>query len=496
MSNNILELKNITKEFDSIMVLKNISFDLQPSEIHAIVGENGAGKTTVMNILSGIYQQSSGSIFLNGEEVKIENAKQAMNLSIATVFQNDSLFENLNIAQNIFANREPRLKNSFTRMIDWDTINKQTKQILDFLHLKVTPDTYVRFLTLAERKFVEIARAIVSNAKIIIMDEPTSSLSEKEVDFLFSIIRHLKKTGASVIYISHRYEELWKIADRITIFRDGQTIATLERNEINASTLFRMIIGDEIKSRYPKLTVKKLEEILIVKNLYTQYISDVSFSLRKGEILGIAGLKGSGKTSLARALFGLDKIISGSVYLKGDKIKLSDTEKASQYGISFVPSNRFNRGLIMKTDIASNTVITSLDKIKEFHLLSKKKMRSVTQNYKKMLNIKYNDPMEKITNLSGGNQKKVMLSKWLFKNSQVIILNEPTSSIDINSKVEIYNIINELVMSGVGIIFISSEIPELLGMCDRIIVMSKGHISKVLQSDKTNQEEILRFASE
>jgi ribose transport system ATP-binding protein len=496
MSELLLEMKRIRKQFDGNLVLNEANFDLYPGEVHALVGENGAGKSTLMNILAGICSKDDGEIFLDGQQIEIENARCAQKLGIGSIFQNYRLFYDMNVAQNIFLNQEPTLEFGFLKFINWKRIYKKTKEILTHLNICIDPKTPVGVLSASTQKFIEIARAIVNQSRIIIMDEPTAALSEQEAGFLFEMINNLKSMGVSVIYISHRLDELKLIADRITVMRDGKTIVTINKKEYDSSKLIQMIIGDEIKDRYPKLKVALGKEVLIVKNLSNgKLLQNISFALRKGEILGIAGLKGAGKTTLAKTLFGIESMTTGSIYIKGRKVKLKNTQDAVSNGLCYIPANRMEEGLVYTANISDNITITNLEGITRNNCLSSKLKCLEAEKYIKMVGIKPGRPEEKVKNLSGGNQKKVILAKWLFKNSNILILNEPTSGIDVSSKVDVYNILNELVMSGASLIMISSEIAELLGMCDRILVMSHGRIVKELQHGQATQERILHYAA-
>ena len=409
-----------------------------------------------------------------------------------TVFQSDSLFNNLNIAENVFANREIKTKMG---IVDWRAIYQKTEEALKYLDIEVSANTPVSKLTVAERKMVEIARALISGAKIVVMDEPTTVFADSETEKMYEVIRHLKQANVALIYISHRLREIPKIADEITILREGESIATIDKKEFEKINIFEVMIGSKVKDRFPKIHVDIKEEVLIVNEIKNQYLKDITFSVRKGEILGIAGLKGSGRTSLARVLFGLDHIDKGAIYIEGEKIRSSDTESASELGISFIPANRFDKGLLQNASVEDNIVITDLQQLSNNSvIISNKKKRKAVNEYIEMLEIRCNDIREKVQNLSGGNQKKVMLAKWIFKNTRLIILNEPTSSMDIAAKVDIYNIINDLITKGVGVIFISSEIPELIGMCDRIMVMKNSQIVKTFERKEFTQEKILEAA--
>lgn len=496
MPKMLLEMKGISKQFDGNFVLKDVNFDLYSGEVHALVGENGAGKSTLMNILAGIYPMDSGKILIDGDKVEIDNAKTAQRLGIGAIFQNYDLFYNMDIGENIFINQEPMVHFGPFKFINWRMVYKRTKEILRYLKIDFDPRTPVKALSTGNQKFIEIARAIVNKCKIIIMDEPTAALNEQDVEFLFGIINHLKSSGVAVIYISHRLDEVRHIADRITVLRDSCTVTTITRDEYDSNKLVRMIIGDEIKDRYPKLDVEIGKDALIVKNLCNDtLLKDVSFFVRKGEILGITGLKGAGKTTLAKVLFGAQSKTSGSIYINGRKVEVKNTEDAVKNGLCYIPASRIEEGLVYEGSIADNIVIANLKSIVKRIILSTKLKLHESEKYVKMVGVKSNAVYEKVKNLSGGNQKKVILARWLFRNSKILILNEPTSSIDISSKVDIYNILNKLAMSGTSIILISSEIPEILGMCDRILVMYRGRIVKELERGETTQEQILYYSS-
>ncbi|HHV98911.1 MAG TPA: sugar ABC transporter ATP-binding protein [Clostridiaceae bacterium] len=492
----ILEMIGINKKFNGNPVLKNANFSLYSGEVHAIFGENGSGKTTLMNILAGTLAMDGGEIRLHGKPVQIKNAKHAQELGIGVIFQDTNLFYDMNIAENIFINQEPIYKFGLFKFINWKKINSSTKEILEYLNINVDFETPVKALGYGKQKLIEVARTIVNKSQIIIMDEITVDLTENEIEFLHNVIRNLKSKGVSIIYISHRLDELQQIADRITVIRDGTTVATVDKEKFDSGKLVNMMVGDKIKDRYPKLDVKIGKDVLIVKNVSTDsLLRNISFSLRKGEILGIFGLKGSGKSALAKVLFGIENMKSGNIYLNGRKIKIKSTVDAVRNGISYMPLNRLDVGQISDASIADNIVITKLDDIIRTVFLSNNLKRSKAERYIKMLGIRPSNIYELIKNLSGGNQKKVILAKWLFRKSKILILNEPTSSIDVVSKVDIYNILNELVMSGVSIILISSEIPELIGICDRILVMHKGSLVKEFNRGEATQELILHYAS-
>lgn len=474
----LLEMRKINKYYNGNRVLKDISITFNRCEVHALVGENGAGKSTLMRILAGVEKMDDGEIFIDGKKVNITNARDAQKLGISIIFQDDSLFPDLNINENLFVSNCPMKKLGPIGIINWKQINELTGFLLDKYNLKgVNPRMPVRYLGLSQRKMLEVIKAIIFGSRIIIMDETTSVFTEKEVDFLFETINELKKMQVTIIYISHRINEVKRIADRVTVLRDGKCIITESINKLNTERIIKTMIGDEIKDRYPKLEVSTGNEVLRVENLCSNsFLSDISFSLHKREILGFAGLSGSGKTTLAKCLFGVEPVNSGTIYINGKKEKINSTEDAIKNGLSYIPNNIFVEGLIQNASILQNITLTNLRKTKKHGLISKKLEAYIANSYIKQLEIKASNITELARNLSAGNQKKVLLSKWLFTDSMIFILNEPTSQIDICSKVDIYNIINELVLSGASFILISSELSELIGMCDRILVIYNGRM--------------------
>lgn len=378
MPEMLLEMKNISKQFDGNFVLEDACFCLYPGEVHALVGENGAGKSTLMNILAGIYPMDSGEIIIDGNKVEIDSAKTAHRLGISSIFQNYDLFDNMNIGENIFINQEPVVRFGPFKWINWKMLYKRTESILRYLKMDFDPRTPVKALNAGNQKFVEIARAIVNECKILIMDEATAALNEQDVEFLFGIINHLKESGVSVIYITHRLDEVRHVADRITVLRDGRTVTTITKDEYDLNKLVKLIIGDNIKDRYPKLDVKIGRDALIVKNLSNGTIlKDISFFVRKGEILGIAGLKGSGKTKLAKVLFGAESKTSGNIYINGRLVEVKNTEDAVKNGLCYIPASVIDEGLVNEASIADNIVTTNLESIvKRIILSTKLKLRN------------------------------------------------------------------------------------------------------------------------
>lgn len=492
---SFLEMRKIIKLFNNNMVLNNIDFCADKGKVNALVGENGAGKSTLMKILAGLYPPDSGEIFIDGKKVSINNPKQAQELGIAMIYQEMRLFPDLNIAENIFIRREPMKDSKLVRRIDWDVMYKKTQKYLDYFDLKINPHTQVNTLSIAQQKFVEIIRALSRNANIIIMDEPTSALTEKEIDVLFKVINNTKKLGVTIIYISHRLEEIKKIADRVTVIRDGKLIESCSIDEVDINQIVKAMVGKELEDRYPKLKVKIGREIFRVQSLgFGGRLTDINFTARKGEILGITGLSGSGRRTLARVLFGINGPYEGQIYLNGRVFRYMTPYIAKMNGLCYVTGIGSDEGLIPDVTVAENITITNLKRVSRMGFIDRNTEYDSSKDLIERLEIGENE-REIIDNLSGGKQKKVIFAKWLFTNAKVLIIDEPTAGIDIGSKVDIYNIINELVLSGACVIMISSDLPEVIGMCDRIIVMFNGEIRKIFNREEASQEKILYFAS-
>lgn len=492
----LLQMNNIHKQFNGNYVLNGADFSLYKGEVHALVGENGSGKSTLINILAGTYSMDAGEIILDGKSVNIHNPKQAENLGIGTVFQDYRLFDNMTVAENIYVGHEPTINLGFTKIVSWGKLYKQTMKLLKDLNINVNPKVYVSNLDFGKKKMIEVARVISNNPKIIIMDEPTAALNALEIESLNKVIMDLKSTGVSIIYISHQINEIESIADRVTVLKDGKTSSISNKEEINSNKIIKMIVGEEIKDRYPKLEVKLGKEVLIVKKLSVEdKLKDVSFNLKKGEILGITGLRGSGKIALANVLFGVETKTNGTIYVRGKKFDPKDTEDSVRNGICYVNSNKDGEGLISQMSVSNNIISSNAEGLSGSFYINEKLKNSNALKYIKMLDIKVNSPEDKVKYLSGGTKKKVLLAKWLFKSSKILILNNPTSGIDVSSKVDVYNILNEVVRSGASVIYISSDISELLGMCDRIIVMRHGSIVKELKKSEATKEKILYYAS-
>lgn len=487
----LLKAINIKKSFPGVQALKGVNFELRKGEVHVLVGENGAGKSTLMKIFAGVYQPDEGEIYVNGQKVDINLPKKAQDLGISIIYQELNLCQHLNVAQNIFLGREPR-KGIF---VDENKMMNDAKEILDYLNVDINPREKVKNLPIGKQQMVEIAKAVSLKSNILIMDEPTSALTNREVDELFKLIKNLKQNGVGIIYISHRLEELGLIADRVTVFRDGEYIATLNFEDTTVDEIINLMVGRRLNEKFPRVETPRGKKILEVKNIKNNVLKNVSFELFEGEILGFAGLMGAGRTELARAIFGADRIESGEVWLEGRKIYIESPKDAIENGIVYVPEDRKKHGLALIMNIAQNLTLPNINLIKSKLFLSSKKEESISEEIIRKLNIKCSSLKQKVMNLSGGNQQKVVVGKWLPKNLKVLIIDEPTRGIDVASKIEIYNILNGLKQRGIGIIMISSELPEILGMSDRIAVMCEGELTAILDRDQATQEKIMRFAT-
>ncbi|MEG1384252.1 MAG: sugar ABC transporter ATP-binding protein, partial [Oscillospiraceae bacterium] len=474
-----------------VLALDNAKLEVRPGEVHALLGENGAGKSTLIKVLGAIYKPEQGSIFICGKQVTLNTIRDAQEAGISIIHQELLLVSQLTIADNIFLGSNPSKYGYVNRK---EFVIKAQK-LIDDLGIDLNAKALVSSLSIAQQQVVEIIKAISVDAKIIVMDEPTSSLSNNEVKMLFGIINKLKSAGKSIIYISHKLEELFSITDRITVMRDGKYVGTVDTKTVSSDDLITMMVNRELSDYYTRDTFEKGESVLRVKNLnQTNVLHDISFDLKKGEILGFAGLVGAGRTELMQAIFGITKIDSGVVEVNGKPIKIKRPYDAINSGIALVPENRKEQGLILKNTVGFNMTIAVLkDFIKGINVNHKKELQ-IMETYKEKLSIKTPSFTQKASNLSGGNQQKVVVSKWLAANPSVLILDEPTRGIDVGAKSEMYSIMNELTKQGVSIIMVSSEMPEVMGMSDRICVMYNGAITAVIDKKDFTQKKILSYA--
>lgn len=493
----LLKMKHISKSFPGVKALSDVQVDLQYGEVLALVGENGAGKSTLMKILTGIYQKDEGTITLQGNEITVTSPKHAQELGISIIHQELNLMKDLTIAENIFIGREP--KGALNFLVDNKKLNNQAKDLFKKLNLDLNPKTKVQNLTVAKQQMVEIAKALSFNSKILIMDEPTTALTETEIEVLFEIINSLREKGVGIIYISHRMDELKRISDRITVMRDGTYIDTLTTAETEMSKVIQLMVGRHvyIESK-PNIAEGEKETVLQMKNISTKtLLKDVSFELKKGEILGFAGLMGAGRTEVARVLFGADPAISGTINLRGNEVKIKSPAAAVKHGIGYLSEDRKQFGLLVNMDVKSNIALATIkDYQSKMKFVSDSKIKKTAVKYVEQLKIKTPSVDQQIRFLSGGNQQKVVIAKWLQRECDILIFDEPTRGIDVGAKGEIYKLLDELAASGKSIIMISSELPEILRMSHRIVVMAEGKITGVLSSEEATQEKIMEYATQ
>ena len=491
----VLEMENISKEFPGVKALDNVQLKLKPGTVHALMGENGAGKSTLMKCLFGIYEKNSGKILLDGVEVNFKSTKEALENGVSMVHQELNQVLQRNVLDNIWLGRYP-MKGFF---VDEKKMYNDTINIFKDLDIKVDPRKKVADLPIAERQMIEIAKAVSYKSKVIVMDEPTSSLTEKEVEHLFKIIKKLKESGVGIVYISHKMEEIKMISDEITILRDGKWISTNDVSKITTEQIISMMVGRDLTERFPKKDNTTKEMILEVKNLTAlnqPSIQDVSFELYKGEILGIAGLVGSKRTEIVETIFGIRPKEHGEIILHGKTVKNKSPEDAIKNGFALVTEERRSTGIFSMLDVAFNSVISNLDRYKnKFKLLKNKDIEKDTKWIVDSMRVKTPSYSTKIGSLSGGNQQKVIIGRWLLTEPEVLMLDEPTRGIDVLAKYEIYQLMIDLAKKDKGIIMISSEMPELLGVTDRILVMSNGRVAGIVKTSETNQEEIMELSA-
>ena len=486
----------ISKSFPGVQALSDCKFELRSGEVHALVGENGAGKSTLMKILGGIYEKDAGHIYLDGREVNIISPHKAQELGISIIHQELNLMPHLTVAQNIFIGREQRTKIPF--ILDDNAARRETERVLDLLNLQLSPNTKVADLTVAKQQMVEIAKALSFNAKILVMDEPTAALTETEIDELFHIIKQLREKGVGIIHISHRLEELKQISDRVTVMRDGKYIDTLQTKEATIDQIISLMVGRVIFETSPELPEVPSEEVVLeVRNLNRgKVLRDVNFSLMKGEILGFAGLMGAGRTEVARAIFGADEYDSGEIYIKGKQVHIKSPGDAVTCGVGYLSEDRKRYGLALGMDVKENIVLSAMKKfLNRLGWMDFKKASMRGQDMIRALNIKTPSLEQKVKFLSGGNQQKVVIGKWLTANTDILIFDEPTRGIDVGAKSEIYKLLNDLAHQGKAIIMISSELPEILRMSHRVVVMCEGRVTGILSAKEASQENIMKFAT-
>jgi ribose transport system ATP-binding protein len=491
----ILEVQGVSKSFPGVKALDRVSFDLRKGEVHALVGENGAGKSTLMKIICGLYQPDEGEIRYKGKPVRFQNSTQARDAGIAIIYQELNLIPHLSVAANIYIGREPLTK---LRTLNEKKMNADAAAMLARLNLRIDPTTILNRLPLSKQQMVEIAKALSLDSEVLIMDEPTSALTESEIDELFTVIHTLRDHGVAIIYISHRLEELKHIVDRISIFRDGRQVSTDDYSAIGMEEIISRMVGRKLDNVFPaRHNVPTEEKILEVCNIVRKgVLHGISFELYRGEILGLAGLMGAGRTELARALFGADPIDSGEVRLNDRKLSRLSPSECIKAGLAYLSENRKLEGLAVKMNVTENVTMANVPAVSpSLGVISRALEMKACQKYVDDLMIKTPSLTQIVNNLSGGNQQKVVLAKWLFCNSKVLIFDEPTRGIDVGTKYAIHELIEELARKGVGIIMISSELPEIMGMTDRVLVLHEGSLEATLVTRDTTQEEILNYAA-
>jgi ribose transport system ATP-binding protein len=490
----LLRLEGISKSFPGVRALDNVRMEVRRGEAHALLGENGAGKSTLMKILSGAYMRDAGEMIWDGQPLVIHNPREAQERGIGIIYQEFNLVPQLSIAENVWIGREP-FRNKTLGLIDWKTMRGRTQALLDELHLSLDPKRPVAGLGVAQQQMVEIAKALSLDARLLIMDEPTSALTDTEIDQLFALIRRLKGRGVAVVFISHHLDEVFEICDRGTVLRDGEYIDTVDLSRVTKNDLIRMMVGRNLDQQYPKVEMRRGQEALRVEGLSRERVlHDIGFRAYAGEILGIAGLVGAGRTELMRAVFGADPIDAGKVFLFGKEVNVSSPQVAIREGVGLLPEDRKQQGLVLMLSVLHNMSMASLDKLTRNLLLRKSDERKQAQTFVERLRIATPGVDQQVQYLSGGNQQKVVLAKWLASQSKVLIFDEPTRGIDVGAKVEVYNLMNNLAQNGVAIIMVSSEMPELLGMSDRILVMREGRITAEFSRADATEEKVLAAA--
>lgn len=490
---DLLELRNISKSFPGVRALDGVSIKVAKGSVHALMGENGAGKSTLMKILNGIHSPDAGSVILEGRERTFAGVRDAMEAGVSMIHQELMPLPELTVAENIFLGKEPVLGR--TGFVDFRKLNARACIVLERIGLDIPPDRRMKELPIAQMQMIEIAKAISNDAKVIIMDEPTSAITSREVDVLFGIIGQLKADGISVIYISHKMDEVFRIADTITVMRDGRVVDTRKAEELDNDELISMMVGRSLNTLFKKRdTGLSGERLLKVEGLGGDHFTDVDFELYKGEILGFAGLMGSGRTEIANAVFGLDRPRKGRITVEDKACDIRTPRQAMDHGIAMVNEDRKMNGLVLSSSVAENMTLSSLAELSTWIFVDHAKETDVVEREMRRYRISAPDAGSKVVNLSGGNQQKVAIAKALLTKPRILILDEPTRGIDIGAKAEIYSMMRDLADSGMGIILISSELPEIIGICDRVIVMNKGRVSAELPGEGIDEETILRHA--
>ena len=489
----VLEMRGITKQYPGVLALSNVDFTLNAGEVHCLLGENGAGKSTLMKILSGAIPKNNGSIFINGKEVFFHSPADSQKHAIGIIYQEFKLVPELSVAENILLGSEPTIRN--TPFVDYPAMHKIARTALEQLGENIPTDVAVNSLSVAQRQIVEIAKAISKRVKILAMDEPSAALTENELRNLFTVIRKLKSEGVGIIYISHRLEEIIEIGDRLTVLRDGKHIHSCSVKEADRKRLVGWMVGRELDQEFPRVELQRGPEILRLENVRGGILSNISFSVHKGEIFGFAGLVGAGRSEIARIIFGADKKEDGKIFFEGREINPRSPRDAINLGIGLLTEDRNRYGLIMQMNVRENISLSNLRDVANGIFVNRKMEDKIARKYTDSLRIKTPSMEQLVENLSGGNRQKVVLARWLFTKSKLLIFDEPTLGIDVGVKYEIYEIINDLAKAGIGVIVISSDLPELIGICDRIAVMWEGKLTGILKREQVTQEKVMTLAT-
>jgi inositol transport system ATP-binding protein len=491
----LLEVANVRKAFPGVLALDDVSFRLKRGQVHALMGENGAGKSTLMKIIAGIYQPDSGSFRLKGQEIRLKSPLDALQYGIAMIHQELNLMNYMTVAENIWIRREPLNGFGFVRH---DEMRRRTQALFDHLDIKIDPEIEVRDLSVANRQMVEIAKAVSYDSEVLIMDEPTSALTETEVSHLFKIIRTLRSQGKGIVYITHKMNELFDIADEVSVFRDGRFVGEKASSEVTRDDIIRMMVGRDVTQMFPKMIVPIGDVILSVKNLsLAGRFHDISFDLRKGEILGFAGLVGSGRSNVAETIFGVTPATSGTIAINGKEVVMRTPAMAMESGLAFLTEDRKESGCFLLLDVMANMQVALLhSRCVNAGFVDERAVEKLCQEQKTRLRVRTPDLGEPVINLSGGNQQKVLIARWLMTNPRILILDEPTRGIDVGAKAEIHRLISELAGQGVAVLMISSELPEVLGMSDRVLVMHEGRMTGIVDRQEATQVKIMELASQ
>ena len=489
----LLQMQNIRKQYPGVLALSDVNFELHAGEVHCLVGENGAGKSTLMKVLSGAIRKDSGTVLIDGKEIEFHSPADSQRAGIGMIYQEFKLVPELTVAENILLGNEPTKGKS--PFVDYKKMNEIARVSLAQLGEEIPTTAVVSSLSVAQRQIVEIAKAISKKVRILAMDEPSAALTENELKNLFAVINKLKQDGVGIIYISHRLEEIFDVGDRLTVLRDGKFIHSCNVSESDRRSLVKWMVGRELEQEYPKIELQRGEEILRVENISSELLKNVNLTVHRGEILGLAGLVGAGRSELARIIFGADQKESGSIHLEGKEIHPNSPREAIDLGIGLLTEDRNKYGLIMQMNVRENISLSNLDDVVKGLFINRSKDNSVADKFTNDLRIKTPSIEQEVENLSGGNRQKVVLARWLFTKSKLLIFDEPTVGIDVGVKYEIYNLINQLAKDGIGVIVISSDLPELLGISDRIAVMCEGKLRGILSRNEATQEKVMTLAT-